>query len=116
MLKNHLLPAFGKRRLNSIQPVQIRSWIADLVADGLAADTVRKAHQLLADAREHCSGRAWYLKTQCFGWAQVFYLAVWCVLGLVEVDYWILLSWSVRRTNGTEGLSAGVPASGGGAG
>lgn len=32
--------------------------------------------QLLADAREHCSGRPWYLKNQCLAWAQVFYLAV----------------------------------------
>ena len=33
---------------------------------------------------------------------------VWSCLGFVEVDYWILLSWSVRRTDGTEGISTGV--------
>jgi hypothetical protein len=40
----------------------------------------------------------------------------WSCLGFVEVDYWILLSWSVRRTDGTEGISTGVQTPGGGAG
>ena len=39
--------------------------------------------------------------------------AGWSCLGFVEVDYWILLSWSVRRTDGTEGISTGVQTPGG---
>ena len=50
ILDNHVLPAFGNLPHSAIQPTHIRSWIADLVAAGYAATTVRKAHQLLAAA------------------------------------------------------------------
>lgn len=52
LIANHLLPVFGDRTIGSITPVEIRGWIADLNASGLAADTVRKAHRLLANALE----------------------------------------------------------------
>jgi len=52
LIRNHVLPAFAHRQIKTITPIEVRSWVADLSAEGLAADTTRKAHQLLAGALE----------------------------------------------------------------
>jgi len=52
IINTHILPAFGHRQVKSIQPVEIRAWVANLAAKGLAPATVRKVHQLLSSALE----------------------------------------------------------------
>jgi len=49
-LRTHVLPRFGALRLNAITPLEVRSWVADLTASGLAPATVQKAYQTLAKA------------------------------------------------------------------
>jgi len=40
-LRNHLLPKFGPMRLSSIQPRDVRSWIAEASRQGVAPNTIR---------------------------------------------------------------------------
>lgn len=40
-LRNHILPVFGNRALGSIQPFDVRSWVATLTTGDLAPDTVK---------------------------------------------------------------------------
>ncbi|MFP5256092.1 MAG: tyrosine-type recombinase/integrase [Acidimicrobiia bacterium] len=47
-LRNHVLPRFGTLRLDAITPLEVRSWVADLTASGLAPATVQKAYQILS--------------------------------------------------------------------
>ncbi len=49
-LRAHVLPRFGTLRRNAITPLEVRSWVADLTASGLAPATVQKAYQTLAKA------------------------------------------------------------------
>jgi integrase len=46
-LENHLLPRFGRRRLASIQPSEVREWVADLSRAGLAPETVKAIYLTL---------------------------------------------------------------------
>ena len=48
VLRSLVLPAFGDRELRTIQPVDVREWVTDLVEEEYAPTTVRKAYQLLA--------------------------------------------------------------------
>jgi len=47
-LRNHVLPAFGQAPLARISHLDVRAWVADLNAKGLAPATVHKAYQTLA--------------------------------------------------------------------
>jgi integrase len=47
-LDSHILPRFGSRQLAKLEHADVRAWIADLSASGLAPATVAKAHQILA--------------------------------------------------------------------
>jgi integrase len=56
LIDTYILPAFGNRQLKSIQPLEVRTWIAGLAAKGLAPATVRKAAQLFsADLEAACN-------------------------------------------------------------
>lgn len=46
-LRTHILPRFGDLQLRSVDPHQIRSWVADLEARGLAPATIHKTYQIL---------------------------------------------------------------------
>ena len=46
-LENHVLPRFGPRRLASIQPSEVREWVADLSRAGLAPETVKAIYLTL---------------------------------------------------------------------
>ncbi|MGH9167370.1 MAG: tyrosine-type recombinase/integrase [Acidimicrobiia bacterium] len=50
ILRSLVLPTFGGMELRSIQPSDIREWVTELVEEDYAANTVRKAYQLLAQA------------------------------------------------------------------
>jgi integrase len=47
LLRRHALPRFGQLPLASIGQLEVRSWVAQLSAEGLAPATVVKAYQLL---------------------------------------------------------------------
>jgi hypothetical protein len=50
VLRHHVLPAFGALALADVGQLDVRSWVADLVASGLAPTTVHKAYQVLSKA------------------------------------------------------------------
>jgi integrase len=50
LLRGHILPAFGSTALADIGQLDIRSWVAELSASGLAPNTVHKAYQVLSKA------------------------------------------------------------------
>ena len=47
-VRTHVLPRFGDHPLGSITPLEVRRWVADLAASGLAPATVHKTYQTLA--------------------------------------------------------------------
>lgn len=50
LLRGHILPAFGSAALADIGQLDVRSWVAELSASGLAPNTVHKAYQVLSKA------------------------------------------------------------------
>lgn len=46
--RNHVLPAFGAVTLGRITQLDVRAWVAELTASGLAPATVHKAYQTLS--------------------------------------------------------------------
>jgi integrase len=48
ILRRHLQPAFGSRPLGNIQPIEVRTFVADLQARGMAPRTVRNVYRLLS--------------------------------------------------------------------
>lgn len=50
ILRGHILPAFGSAALADIGQLDVRSWVAELSANGLAPNTVHKAYQVLSKA------------------------------------------------------------------
>lgn len=49
-LRNHVLPRFGTMRLDAIDVLEVKRWVADLSAAGLAPATVHKIYQVLSKA------------------------------------------------------------------
>jgi integrase len=47
LLRNHILPRFGEMPLRSIQPADVREWIADMDTSRLAPTTIAKVYQVL---------------------------------------------------------------------
>ena len=47
-LRNHVLPRFGPMRLDAIRVLDVREWVAQLNAKGLAPATVHKAYETLS--------------------------------------------------------------------
>jgi integrase len=45
--KNHLKPRFGSVPLNRIEHLDIREWVGELIATGLAPASVQKCHQVM---------------------------------------------------------------------
>lgn len=48
LLRTHILPALGALPLNSIRPLEVRSFVSDLEKKGLAPSTVRQGYVILA--------------------------------------------------------------------
>ena len=67
LIDTHILPAFGNRQLASVKPVEGRRWVSELSATGLAADTVRKCHRLLANAFEVAVGDGLLVRSPATG-------------------------------------------------
>jgi hypothetical protein len=47
-LRTHILPAFGDRTLDTIEPTQVRSWVAAMVRGGSSAGTVATVYRTLS--------------------------------------------------------------------
>jgi integrase len=47
LLERFVLPRFGRRQLAAIGQLEVRTWVADLTAQGLAPATVAKCYQVL---------------------------------------------------------------------
>ncbi|MFN2489886.1 MAG: tyrosine-type recombinase/integrase [Actinomycetota bacterium] len=47
-VRNHIEPAFGDKRIGSIRPADVRTWIAEMRAQGLAPATIRAAYRTFA--------------------------------------------------------------------
>jgi site-specific recombinase XerD len=47
-LQRHILPVFGSMRINEIQPVDVRAWVADLKAAGASPTVIRQCHTILS--------------------------------------------------------------------
>ena len=48
LLRNHVLPYFGDRRLGSVTPTDVQGFVAHLEEKGLAASTIRQCYLLVA--------------------------------------------------------------------
>jgi integrase len=48
LLRRHILPRFGDLPLNAIRPLDVRAFVSDLTAQGLAPSTVRQTFVVLA--------------------------------------------------------------------
>ena len=48
LIRNHLLPAFGKKTLGSVQPVDVKAFVASLARRNYSPAYIAKAYQLLA--------------------------------------------------------------------
>jgi integrase len=55
LMRTRVLPAFGDRSLALITSTDIKAWIPDLTAAGLAASTVRKCYQLVSRVLEEAT-------------------------------------------------------------
>lgn len=47
LLDGHVLPAFGRHRLDRIERLDVQAWVSRLGRDGLSPSTVRGAHRVL---------------------------------------------------------------------
>ena len=47
LLRNQILPTFGRRQLSKIRPIDVQEWIARMQNGGLSASRVRQANHLL---------------------------------------------------------------------
>lgn len=66
-LRNYILPWFGRMQLAQITPLEVRKWLAELDADGLAPATVRKAYQILGKALRAAVDIGFLAKSPCRG-------------------------------------------------
>ena len=48
LLRSHVLPAFGDRRIGAITSVEVQQWVIDLVRQGLSHKTIRNVYTPLA--------------------------------------------------------------------
>ncbi|HYZ57475.1 MAG TPA: tyrosine-type recombinase/integrase [Streptosporangiaceae bacterium] len=53
IVERHIIPKWGRRKLNAINHADIAEWVADLVASDLSPGTVRYIHRVFALILEH---------------------------------------------------------------
>lgn len=49
ILRQHVIPRFGRSRVSAVQNSAVRAWVAEMEAKGLSASTIRKAFFALRD-------------------------------------------------------------------
>ncbi len=67
LLRTLLLPAFGHLPLVTLQPLQVRQWIADLSDRGLSPSRIRQAHFLLGAIMRSAIESGYIIKNPCIG-------------------------------------------------
>ena len=65
VMRSLVLPTFGSRSLGEIQPIDVRAWIANLVASSKAPTTIRKAYQLLSGVLEQAVTSGYIPRSPC---------------------------------------------------
>ncbi|MFE2293694.1 tyrosine-type recombinase/integrase [Streptomyces sp. NPDC059452] len=66
ILKNHITPAFGQRRIGSLRARDIEKWIAKL-AKNVAPGTVRTIYNVLNKAAKYAIRHEWLVVNPCTG-------------------------------------------------
>ncbi|MFI0143838.1 tyrosine-type recombinase/integrase [Streptomyces globisporus] len=66
ILKNHITPAFGQRRIGSLRARDIEKWIAKL-AKNVAPGTVRTIYNVLNKAMKYAIRHEWLVVNPCTG-------------------------------------------------
>lgn len=67
LLRNHVLPYFGVRRLGSVTPTDVQGFVADLEAKGLAASTIRQCYLLVGGLFSSALESDIIVRTPCRG-------------------------------------------------
>jgi len=67
LLRVHVLPRFAGASLGSIQPVEIREWLADLESSGLSASRIRQSYFLVAQILRSAVESGYLAKSPCVG-------------------------------------------------
>lgn len=65
LLRRHVLPMFEDVPVGRIDTTSIETWIADLVASGLGADSIRKSYGLLRYSLQHAARRHLIVASPC---------------------------------------------------
>ena len=67
LLRNHVLPYFGDRRLDSVVPTDIQGFVADLEEKGLSPSTIRLAYLIVAGLFSSALDSDLIARTPCRG-------------------------------------------------
>jgi integrase len=67
LLRNHVLPYFGDRRLDSVVPTDIQGFVAHLEEKGLSASTIRLAYLIVAGLFSSALDSDLIARTPCRG-------------------------------------------------
>lgn len=66
-LRRHILPAFGVREIATIQPADVRAWVAKLSGSGLAPDTVKAIYLTFGQVMHTAEIDRLIVRTPCVG-------------------------------------------------
>ena len=67
LLRNHVVPYFGTRRLGSVTPTEVQGFVAHLEEKGLSASTIRQAYLLVAGLFASALDSDLIVRTPCRG-------------------------------------------------
>jgi len=67
LLRNHVLPYFGSRRLGSVTQVEVQAFVVHLEEKGLSASTIRQAYLLIAGVFSSALDSGLIPRTPCRG-------------------------------------------------
>ncbi|MGB5168950.1 MAG: site-specific integrase [Acidimicrobiia bacterium] len=65
LLRNHVLPYFGSRRLGSVTQIDVQAFVVHLEEKGLSASTIRQAYLLIAGAFSSALESGLIARTPC---------------------------------------------------
>jgi integrase len=67
LLRTHILPTFATAPLARIQPIDVREWVAELVASGLSGSRVRQSYNVLSAILKAAVASGYLVKSPCVG-------------------------------------------------
>ncbi|MFD5625280.1 tyrosine-type recombinase/integrase [Streptomyces sp. NPDC127072] len=65
MYKNHIAPAFGKRKITSLRAEDVEKWIAGMVRNGMSIGTARNVYRVLSKACRYAIRHDWLVNNPC---------------------------------------------------